>query len=169
LRITRFPSINEQQFLGCISAFVDSLAGQLNAATIALRRLEGKTKGSAFAYEMTLDAHRYGALIVLDRWGSLLRAFGPHLKPAQRQSIVEAAGERISAAEQILSRANQLLDAGDVYSEAIVEACAMAFQSLEGIFREERQAADQSANLGPMLSEDYREARRIFFEDLAAR
>jgi len=67
LRITRFPSITEPQFFGCVSAFVDSLAGELNSASIALRRLEGQSKGSAFAYEMTLDTHRYGALIVLDR------------------------------------------------------------------------------------------------------
>ena len=169
MRITRFPSITEQQFLGCTSAFVDSLAGELNAAAIALRRLEGRLKGSAFAYEMTLDTHRYGALIVLDRWASLVRAFGPHLELAQRQSIVEATPERVAAGEEILSRANQLLDAGDRYSAAIVEACAMAFQSLEGIFGEEREAAAQSAKLGPMLSQEYKEARQIFLEDLAAR
>ena len=71
MRILRYPSITEQQFTGCVTAFVDTLSGELNAATIALRRLEGRAKGSAFAYEMTLDTHRYGALIVLDRWGSL--------------------------------------------------------------------------------------------------
>jgi hypothetical protein len=169
LRTTRFPSITEEQFLGCTSAFVDSLSGELNAASIALRRLEGKAKGSAFAYEMTLDSHRYGALIVLDRWASLIRAFGPHLKLQQRQSIVQAAPERIAAGEQILNRANQLLDAADRYSTAVVEACLMAFQSLDGIFREERQAAEQSARLGPMLSSEYREARQIFLEDLASR
>jgi len=45
----------------------------------------------------------------------------------------------------------------------------MAFQSLGGIFGEERAIAEQNAKLGPMLSEDYTSARRIFLEDLAAR
>src|ERR1700722_9338896 len=79
LRITRYPSISTEQFLGCVAAFVDSFTGELNAAASALRRLEGRSKGSAFAYEMTLDNHRYGALIVLDRWSTLTTAFGPHL------------------------------------------------------------------------------------------
>ena len=61
MHITRYPSLSQQQFLGCVAAFVDALTGELNAATLALRRLEGKSKGAAFAYEMTLDTHRYGA------------------------------------------------------------------------------------------------------------
>ena len=76
MRITRFPSISEPQFLGCVAAFVDSLSGELNSAAMALRRLEGKGKGAAFAYEMTLDTHRYGALIVLDRWSTVVGTFG---------------------------------------------------------------------------------------------
>jgi hypothetical protein len=83
--------------------------------------------------------------------------------------MIDAAPERVAAAEEILNRTNQLLDAGDRYSTAIVEACGVAFQSLEGIFREEREAAAQSARLGPMLSREYQEARQIFREDLAAR
>jgi hypothetical protein len=169
LRITRYPSITEQQFMGCVSAFVDSLTGELNAATIALRRLAGQKKGAAFAYEMTLDTHRYGALIMLDRWASLARAFGPHLRLAQRQSILDEAIARAAAAEEILIRANQLLDAGQRYDEDRVDACVMAFQSLNTTFREERDAAAQDATLGPMLSEEYKEARQIFREDLAAR
>jgi hypothetical protein len=51
----------------------------------------------------------------------------------------------------------------------MVEACLMAFQSLSATFGEERAAAEQNAKLGPMLSEDYSSARRIFLEDLAAR
>jgi len=169
LRITRFPSITEQQFQGCISAFADSLSGELNTAAIALRRLEGRGKGSAFAYEMTLDTHRYGALIVVDRWGTLARAFGPHLLLAQRQSILDEAPARVAAAEEILTRANQLIDAAHGYGGEIVEACVLAFQSLDTVFREERAAAAQSGSLGPMLSDEYKEARRIFLEDLAAR
>jgi len=169
VRITRFPSLTEPQFFGCVAAFVDSLEGELNAAAAALRRLEGRTKGSAFAFEMTLDTHRYGALIVIDRWSSLTGAFGPHLELSRRPDIVTEAATRTSAAEQLLGRANQVIDAADTYSTEIIEACQMAFRSVTQTFAEERAEAEQSAKLGPMLPEDYREARRIFLEDLAAR
>lgn len=169
MRILRYPSITEQQFSGCVTAFVDTLTGELNSATIALRRLEGRAKGSAFAYEMTLDTHRYGALIVLDRWSSLVRAFGPHLDLAAPQTLITEGPARVSSAEDILNRANQLMDAGDRYGSEMVEACVLAFQSIETIFREERAMAAQAGSLGPMLSDDHKEARRIFLEDLAAR
>ena len=165
LRITRYPSLSEQQFLGCTSAFVDSLAGELNGAALALRRLSGRGKGSAFAYEMTLDTHRYGALIVLDRWSSLARAFGEHLG----HPFAASAPERVAAAENLLARANGVIDAADSYAPELVEACVLAFQSAQGVFDEERRKSEQLAALGPMQSEDYREARRIFLEDLAAR
>ena len=45
----------------------------------------------------------------------------------------------------------------------------MAFQALSTTFADERKEAEQSASLGPMLPEDYRQARRVFLEDLAAR
>ena len=45
----------------------------------------------------------------------------------------------------------------------------MAFQSVDGIFAEERAEAERTGRLGPMLPEEYRDARRIFLEDLAAR
>ena len=93
MRISRFPSLTEAQFFGCTSAFVDSLSGELNAASMALRRLEGKSKGSAFAYEMTFDTHRYGALIVIDRWSALVSAFGPHLELSRRRAIISSAPE----------------------------------------------------------------------------
>lgn len=169
MRITRYPSLNEPQFFGCTAAFVDSLAGELNAATIALRRLEGQAKGSAFAYEMTLDTHRYGALIVLGRWAALVAAFGPHLRLSRRQEIIGEAAGRVRSAETILGIANRLIDAADTYAAAVVEACTLAFQSLDTTFAEERAEAAQSARLGPMLPEDYTSARRIFLEDLAAR
>jgi hypothetical protein len=169
LRITRYPSISEQQFFGCVAAFVDSLAGELNAAAAALRRLENLAKGGAFAFEMTLDTHRYGALIVLDRWSSLLVAFGPHLRLSQRETILENGEARVHAAEEILARANQVIDAAGSYTGDLVEACLMAFQSVNITFAEERAAAEQSAKLGPMLSGDYKEARSIFLQDLAAR
>jgi hypothetical protein len=169
LRITRYPSISEQQFFGCVAAFVDSLSGELNAAASALRRLENRGKGAAFAFEMTLDTHRYGALIVLDRWSSLIAAFGPHLRLSQRQSILDEGAARVRAAESVLSRANEVIDAAPGYTGDIVEACLMAYQSVSLTFNEERAAAEQSAKLGPMLSEDYKEARSIFLQDLAAR
>jgi hypothetical protein len=169
LRITRYPSISEQQFLGCNAAFVDSLTGELHSTTIALRRLEGRGKGSAFAHEMTLDAHRYGALIVLDRWASVVRAFGPHLQLSRWPEIVGKAPARIGTAEELLGRVNQLVDSGNAYTVEMVEAVLLALQSVANIFEQERSAADQMATLGPMLSEEYKEARQIFLEDLAAR
>ena len=169
MRITRYPSISEPQFLGCVAAFVDSLSGELNAAALALRRLEGMAKGAAFAYEMSLDTHRYGALIVLDRWSTVLDAFGPHLRLSRRQEIVKQGRARLQAAESILSHANQLIDSAEHYTQPVVEACVLAFQSLNSTFAEERGEAEQAAKLGPMLSGDYQEARRIFLEDLAAR
>jgi len=169
LRITRFPSLTEPQFFGCAAAFVDSLFGELNSAAIALRRLEGQSKGAAFAYEMTLDRHRYGALIVLDRWAALVAVFGPHLRLSRRQAMVDGAQARVEAAAKTLALANQLIDSADAYSGAVVEACALAFQSLGANFEEERAEAEQSAKLGPMLPEEYTSARRIFLEDLAAR
>jgi hypothetical protein len=169
VRITRYPSITEQQFFGCASAFVDSLAGELNAATAALRRLDGQSKGAAFAYEMTLDTHRYGALIVLDRWATLAGTFAPHLRLSRDREILEDAHQRVETAEAILHKANSVIDAADRYSAEVVEACVLAFQSLHATFRQESQAAERFAKLGPMLPEDYKEARRIFLEDLAAR
>ena len=169
MRITRFPSITEPQFFGFVSAFVDTLWGELNSASIALRRLEGQSKGSAFAYEMALDTHRYGALIVLDRWSTLVGSFGPHLRISRHATIVESTPARVAAAEDILGRVNQLLDVAERYSPEMVEACLVAFQSLERTFAEERAEAEQSGKLGPMLPGEYREARRIFLEDLAAR
>ena len=169
MRILRYPSIGEPQFLGCAAAFVDALEGELNAAAMDLRRLEGRTKGSAFAYEMALDQHRYGALIVLDRWSAMVAAFGPHVRLAARAGMIEAARERVAAAESILGPANQLIDAADGYGGELVEACLLAFRTASAVFQEERAAAEQSAKLGPMLPEEFREARRIFSEDLAAR
>jgi hypothetical protein len=169
LRITRYTSLSEQQFFGCVAAFVDSLEGELNGASMALRRLEGQSKGRAFAYEMELDRRRYGALIVLDRWGTVAEAFGPHLALPRRPAILTAAADRVHGAEDILTRANALLDAAANYPVEVVEACLMAYQTLNGVFAEERAEAADSAKLGPMLPEEYRDARRIFLEDLAAR
>ena len=68
-----------------------------------------------------------------------------------------------------MTRSNHLIDEAERYSTAVVEACQMAFQSLNTIFAEERAEVERSAKLGAMLPEEYRNARRIFLEDLAAR
>lgn len=148
-----------------MAAFADALAGELNAASASLRRLEGRRKGSAFAFEMTLDSHRYGALIVMDRWLSLAAAFGAHLQ----SPLANAAPERVAGAERVLTMANQVVDSADHYDPSVVEAALMAFQTVSQTFAEERKSADDNAKLGPMLSEDFTSARRIFSEDLAAR
>jgi hypothetical protein len=169
LQITRFTRLNETQFLGCAGAFVDSLSGEMNAAAMYLRKLEGRPKGAAFAYEMSLDRHRYGALMVLDRWAVLVQAFGPHLKLSRRQSIVDDAPGRVQTAENILGRANQVIDDTPQYTGDVVNACVLAFQSLGSTFAEERQATEETARLGPLLPDEYRQARTIFLEDLSAR
>ena len=169
MQITRYASLSEPQFLGCTSAFVDALTGELNAAAMYLRKLEGQSKGAAFAYEMSLDRHRYGALTVLDRWGTLVGTFGPHLKLSRYPAIVEQAAAQAADAEHILRAANHLLDAEESYSPAIVEAGVLAFQSVTAIFARERRAAEQSAQLGPLLSDEFRQARAVFSQDLAAR
>jgi hypothetical protein len=169
VRITRYPSLTAQQFSGCVAAFVDSLSGELNAAAIALRRLEGRAKGAAFAYEMTLDRHRYGALIVLDRWSSLVEAFGAHLDRSRHAGIADRARERVAGAQQVLARVNETIDSAAAYTREVVEACTLGWQTLHSTFAEERAHAEESAKLGPMLPADYRDARRVFLEDLAAR
>jgi hypothetical protein len=169
VQITRYASLSEQQFLGCVSAFADALTGELNSAAMYLRKLEGQAKGTAFAYEMSFDRHRYGALTVLDRWGAFVAAFGPHLALSRYPAIVAEAPARVRTAESILESANRLIDAGAAYSSDAVEACVLAFQSLATTFAEERQAASQSAQLGPMLPDEFKQARGIFLHDLAVR
>ena len=169
MQITRYASLSEQQFLGCVSAFADSLTGELNSAAMYLRKLEGQSKGAAFAYEMSLDRHRYGVLTLLDRWGALVAAFGPHVTLSRYPAIIAEAPERVRTAESILESANRLLDAADRYASDVVETCILAFQSLASTFAEERQAANQSAQLGPMLPDEFKQARGIFLQDLAAR
>ena len=169
MQITRYASLSEPQFLGCVSAFADTLAAELNSAAMYLRKLDGQAKGAAFAYEMSLDRHRYGALTVLDRWGAFVTAFGPHLTLTRYRAIVDEAPARLRAAEALLEGANRLMDAADGYSSDIVEVCVLAFQSLANTFAEERLAASRSAQLGPMLPDEYKQARGIFLQDLAAR
>lgn len=169
MQITRYANLSEPQFLGCVSAFADTLTGELNSAAMYLRKLEGQAKGAAFAYEMSLDRHRYGALTVLDRWRTLVAAFGPHVTLGRYPAIVTEAPARVGAAESMLETANRLIDIAVAYSSDVVEACVLAFQSLATTFAEERQAADQAAQLGPMLPDEFKQARGIFLHDLASR
>lgn len=169
MRITRFVSLTEPQFFGCVSAFADSLAGELNSAAATLRRLESQAKGAAFAFEIEFDRHRYGVSLVLDRWATFIGAFGPHLPFPRAVPIVETAPARIAAAEAVLAKANALVDAAGTYSEAVVEACQLAFQSIQRAFAGESSAAAEDAKLGPMLAEEYTSARQIFLQDLAQR
>jgi hypothetical protein len=106
---------------------------------------------------------------VLDRWAGLVDAFGPHLQLARGQTMIEQAAARVQMAENLLGRVNQLLDAASSYSNELVEASVLAYQSVEMTFAEERAAVEQNARLGPMLPEEYKEARQMFLEDLAAR
>ena len=169
MQILRFPSLSEDQFRGCVAAFADSLSGEFHAAAAALKRLEGQGKGGAFVHEIALDQHRYGALIVLDRWSALVAGFGAYMTEPQLASLAETAMERTRAAENILLATNAVLDAAERYEGAITEACLAAFDSVTGLFTAERACAEEAAKLGPMLSADYRDGRRIFLEDLAAR
>ncbi len=169
MQITRFLSLNEAQFLGCVSAFSDSLTGELNAALTFLRRLEGQRKGSAFAIEMTMDRHRYGALIVLERWADLTRAFAGHVELGTYQELFDSAAPRVKEAGDVLERANNVVDAADHYGPEVVEACRMAFDRTAVIFEGEQAAAARAASLGPMQPEEFREFRRVFLGDLGAR
>jgi hypothetical protein len=161
--------LSDDQFRGCVAAFVDSLSGEFNAAVAALRRLEGQAKGSGFVHEIALDKHRYGALIVLERWGAMVAGFGPHLAHTRSAELVAKAVERAFAAENILLAVNAVIDGADRYDSRMTEACRAAFDSVMSLFTAERADADTAARLGPMLSGDYKEGRRIFLEDLAAR
>ncbi len=118
---------------------------------------------------MSLDRHRYGALTVLDRWATVAAAFGPHVTLTRYPGIVAETAARVRTAEGILENANRVIDAAESYGNDLVEVCLLAFQSLAVTFAEEAESAGQSAKLGPMLPEEYKQARAIFLQDLAAR
>ena len=169
MQITRFLSINENQFLGCLSAFIDTLSGELNSALAYLRRMENRRKGSAFAFEMQMDKHRYGAMIVLERWIDFTRAFAGHVQFGRHQPLFDQAQQRVTQSQRILEQSNQLIDNADTYATEIIEACAMAYRTIEFTFQEERKAADQTVALGPLLPEEFKEYRRVFLADLSER
>jgi hypothetical protein len=71
-----------------------------------LHRKVANRKGSASACDLTLGTHHYGALIVLDRWSTLVCALGPHLGIGRPADVIRRAGDRVHAAEDILNPAN---------------------------------------------------------------
>ena len=169
MQITRYSSLNEMQFLGCASAFTDSLSGALNSAVMYLQKLRGQQKGSAFAFEMQLDQGRYGAMMILDRWAAFVDAFAPQADIPRYREIFGETPRRVRRAADVLEKTNNVVDAAGDYSETVVAACESGFQTVELTFQQERQAVEHAAALGPMLPEEFREYRRVFLADLAAR
>lgn len=169
MQITRYLSLNEAQFLGCLSAFIDTLSGELNSALAFLRRMENRHKGSAFAFEMQLDKHRYGAMIVLDRWADFTAAFRGNVALGAHQDLFDQGAQKVQQSQRILEQSSQLVDNAPVYSSEVVEACAMAYRTIEFTFQDERKAADRATALGPMLPEEFKEYRRVFLGDLSER
>lgn len=169
MQITRYMSLNEVQFLGCVSAFIDSLNGELNAALMFLRKLEHQGKGSAFAFEMQFDKHRYGAMMVLDRWADFARAFRGNVELGMHQSLFDGVQARVESAGNLLTRVNEVIDASESYGSAVVEACQVTYQTVLQAFSEERIASEKAMSLGPLLPEEFKEFRRVFLADLAAR
>ena len=169
MQITRYPSLTEDQFLGCISAFADSLAGTLNSAVMYLHKLEGQPKGAAFAFEIQLDQGRYGAAMVLDRWGAFVAAFAAASGLDRFRPMMNETPARVEQAVGLLEQANQALDAAPRYTESAVAMVESAFQTVQLIFDEERRAAEQAHSLGPMLPAGFHECRRVFLGDLNAR
>ncbi|MBM3811511.1 MAG: hypothetical protein FJW20_07725 [Acidimicrobiia bacterium] len=166
MRILRLPSLNVAQFLGCASAFHDSLDSLLQSTCLHLSKLEGRPKGSAFAVEMQMDKDRYGALIVLERWADCVNAFGPHLRLDRGQEMIDEAPARVLTAENLLSRTNRLIDNSTQYTPELSAACLMACDAVRWTFRQERELADP---LQRLAAEEFQETRRLFLADLAAR
>ncbi len=165
MQILRYPHLTEPQFLGCLSAFVDSLSGALNSAVMYLRKLEGRPKGSAFAFEMQLDQGRYGAMVVLDRWSAFAGAFAA-LDGVR--SLGDTAA-RVEQASRLLEQTNQALDASADYAAHVVETVEAGYLTVQMTFDTERQAAERALALGPMLPAEFHDSRRVFLQDLAAR
>jgi hypothetical protein len=169
MRILRYPALSEAEFLGCVCAFSDSLTSSLEGMKTFLARLESQPKGAAFAFEMQLDSHRYGAMLVLERWGDFVHHFGAHLAGVKHPAIVHEAPGRVQTAENLLQRTNRLIDSAEQYTPELRHAVDQAIAAILRTFAEERAVAQEMAGLGPMLSDDFRQARRIFLADLAQR
>jgi len=155
--------------MGCVSAFSDSLTSALEGTKAFLGRLQAQPKGAAFAFEMQLDSQRYGVMLILERWGEFVNRFGAHVEKLKYPGIVQEAPLRIQTAENLMIRTNRLIDAAAQYTPELEHAVEHAVSTILRTFQEERSAADESAALGPMLPEEFREARRVFLADLAQR
>ena len=169
MRILRYPSLTEEQALGCLCAFTDALEAELKAAAQFLHRLQGQEKGRAFAFEMELDAHRYGVVITVDRWRQFAGAFGPHLAGTRMGALLENAPQSAEAATALMERLNEAVDSAPAYSGDLISACTSDLDRVLRLFDGALGQASETMSLGPMLSEDFREARRIFASDLASR
>jgi hypothetical protein len=88
VRITRCRQFSDSRFYGCVAAVLDSLSGRLHAATMWLHRKVANRKVSASACELTLDTHRRGTLIVLDRRSTLVDALEPHLGIGRSADVI---------------------------------------------------------------------------------
>lgn len=169
MRILRYPTLNEDEFAGCVAAFADSLSSAVEATRSFLNRLRGSQKGSAFAFEMQLDQSRYGLLLILARWTQFLDHFGSFFEAGKYASIVEQPLSRIQSAEDLIRRMNDVIDSGEDYGPDIQEAVRQALDALDLTFRPELEAATSLARLGPMLPDATTETRRVFLADLGAR
>lgn len=154
--------------MGCVSAFSDSLTSALEGTKAFLGRLQAQPKGAAFAFEMQLDSQRYGVMLILERWGEFINRFGAHVE-LKRPGVVEEAPLRIQTAENLMIRTNRLIDAATQYTPELEHAVEHAVSTILRAFQEERAAAGEMAALGPMLPDEFREARRVFLADLAQR
>jgi hypothetical protein len=169
LQIRRFLSLNEPQFLGCTSAFLDALDSEMQSAQAYLQRLVNQSKGRAFGFEMQLDKHRYGSLIVLERWAEFGSAFASTGMLGELQPLLEQARARATSAAGLIEKMNAMVDAADFYSPELIEACGMTFHAVGNIFRDEREAVQRLHALGAEPPEDFRHYRSVFTGDLAVR
>ncbi|MBL8294722.1 MAG: hypothetical protein JNN08_22950 [Bryobacterales bacterium] len=169
MRILRYPALNEPEFMGCVSAFSDSLTSALEATKSFLGRLHAQPKGAAFAFEMQLDSHRYGVMLILERWGEFVNQFGPHMAAIKHAEVVKDAALRIQTAENLMVRTNRLIDAAAQYTPELEQAVDQAVITILRTFSQERAAAEEMSALGPMLPDEFREARRVFLADLDQR
>ncbi len=168
MQMLRFPEIAEAEFSGCLTAFVDALWAALEGVTLSLDRLRDRSKGSAFLFEMQMDQHRYGVLLVLERWTRLVDRFGA-AAPAAAEDAVAHAAARSATAAGLMEKLNHLIDGSERYSAEIAAAAAMTFGAIRSEFAAEHLLADRNEKLGPMLPEEYQRAKAVFRSDLLAR
>lgn len=148
---------------------MDALDSEMRSALSYLQRLEDTMKGRAFGFEMQLDKHRYGALIVLERWAEFAASYAGTATVGGYQAMLTDARTRVNGAVKLLETVNRTIDAAEVYSGDIVEACGMAFHAVETTFQEEREAVQRVQALEAAIPEDYRHYRSVFAGDLAVR